>query len=145
MYEFLKKYVVNDVKEENNEIYIFYPVSESDITDAEKRMGFKFPNSLKQFYREIGYGFMAYGGNNINRIMHPDDIADYFCDDEVYDYVDKEYYEKDELVFFHISGQDFLTMVYDGKKEGEILCFHRKIADSFEDFISKMYAEPNYF
>ncbi len=47
MYEFLKKYVVNDVKEENNEIYIFYPVSESDITDAEKRMGFKFPNSLR--------------------------------------------------------------------------------------------------
>lgn len=148
MFEYLKPYVVNDVdekNEKNDENFIFYPVSEEDILQAETRIGFSFPSGLKQFYREIGYGFMHSDRDEIERIMHPDDIADFICKDEVYAGFDTDFYQEDELVFFHISGDDFLTIRYAHGEEGEVVCFHRTIAPSFEDFIFKMYTNPGYF
>lgn len=141
MYEYLKKYVEADITEMN----CFFQVKEEEIEQAEKRMNFKFPNCIKEFYREIGYGFIGKNPYFINRIMAPDDIADYVCGDDVYEYVDKSIYGDDELVFMHISDEDFLTIKCSGELEGKIIYFGRKIANSFEEFIKEMYNNPNYY
>lgn len=141
MYEYLKERLESNVDEMN----LFFKVTEEEIELAEARMKIKFPNSIKNFYREIGYGFLGRNRYYINRIMAPDDIADYVCGNDVYEYVDKSIYNEDELVFMHIGDEDFLTLKYSGKFEGEILYFGEKIADSFEEFINKMLDKPNYY
>ncbi|MDQ0882393.1 hypothetical protein QFZ73_003404 [Peribacillus sp. V2I11] len=52
-------------------------MKEKDLIEAEQRLGFKFPPELREFYLEVGYGFLK--GNNensISRLMDPDIIAD---------------------------------------------------------------------
>lgn len=141
MYEYLKNYVESNVDEMN----LFFKVTEEEIEHAEERMKFKFPNGIKIFYKEIGYGFLGRNANYINRIMAPDDIADYVCGSDIYEYVEKYIYSEDELVFMHIADEDFLTIKYSGELEGEILYFGEKVADSFEEFINKMFNKPNYY
>ena len=141
MYEYLKKYINVDSSKQHR----FFKVEEGEIERAEKRMQFEFPNCIKEFYREIGYGFIAKNPNFYNRIMHPDDIADYVCNDDVYEYVDKSVYGDDELVFMHIQDEDFLTIKCSGELEGKIIYMGSIIADSFEEFIKEMYNNPNYY
>lgn len=140
MYEYLKHYIERSSK--NN---MFYKVNDQDIKDAENRMKLSLPDCIKIFYKEVGYGFLMGDKNYINRIMAPDDIADYVCNENIYEYVDKSIYEENELVFMHISDEDFLTIIYKGEDEGKILYFGQKIAESFEEFIKKMCSSPNYY
>lgn len=123
----------------------FNNVTEEDILTAELKMGFPFPNSLRVFYREIGYGFFKASPAFINRIMEPADIADFMCEADEYAHVDRDVYPEDELVFMHISGDDFLTIEYSGRKEGAVKYFGDIIAPSFADFISRMAENPGYF
>ncbi|MBE6753445.1 MAG: SMI1/KNR4 family protein [Ruminococcaceae bacterium] len=139
MYEFFK----NCIQESSG--LTFSKVSEEAITEAEQRMGFAFPHSLRAFYQEIGYGFFKYDPAFINRIMEPSDVADFVCMSEEYMYVDRSLYPEDELVFMHISGEDFLTVEYSDGKEGVVKYLGSAIAESFADFLKKMIAAPNYF
>lgn len=139
MFDFFKSNV------EKRDNLIFYEVTEEEIIDAEKRMGFKFPKSLEIFYREVGYGFINASPNFINRIMEPSDIADFICSSEEYAYIDKSIYDEDELVFMHISSEDFVTMDYKNYKEGVIKYFGEIIANSFAEFLEKMLEDPNYY
>lgn len=139
MYETFKSNV-----EKRNDL-IFYEVSEEAIRDAEKRMGFRFPKSLETFYREIGYGFIKGSPNFINRIMAPEDIADFVCDSEEYEFVDKSIYDEDELVFMHLSDEDFLTIEYKDGNGEVIKYFGDIIAYSFEEFLEKILEKPNYY
>lgn len=133
------------IKELENPNIKFYPVDVSEIDKAEKRMGFEFPESLKTFYKEIGYGFFGNNKNFINRLMSPEDIADYVCNESVYKYVDKSFYSENQLVFIHISDEDFLTIIHKGENKGNILYFGDKIADAFEEFIKKIIITPDYY
>ena len=141
MYDYLKPYI----EPQGNANYQFYPVSQDEILEAEKRMEMAFPSQLKEFYQDIGYGFFNGDQFNINRIMSPSDIADFMCNDEPYDCIDKSIYEENEMPFMHISGEDFLTIVSDGDDKGSILYFGTKIAESFYSFVEKMYREPNFY
>ena len=122
---------------QNQRNFVFYKVNDSEITNSEKRMGMKFPASLAIFYREIGYGFIKGEPYFINRIMAPDDIADFVCGEEEYAYVDKSIYGPNSLVFLHISDEDFLTIDYEDGKEGCIRYFGGVIANSFIEFLEK--------
>lgn len=77
--------------------------------------------------------------------MSPSDIADYVCGEDIYEYADKSIYGKDELVFLHIGNEDFLTIVFKGERKGSILYFGEKIADSLEEFVTKMIDTVNYY
>ena len=136
MYECIKNKMVNekDVR--------MYEVTKEDIQNAEERMGFTFPETLNAFYNEIGFGFVKSSSNFINRIMSPTDIADFVCNSEEYEYVDKSIYREDELVFMHVSDEDFITIAYE---EGDIRYLGEKIADSLVEFLEKIIAVPNYY
>lgn len=146
-FQFLKEYIV-DISENNNEKrHIFYSIEQSEIINAENRIGREFPSELKEFYSEIGYGFLCKEDKtHTNRIMHPSDIADFYCEDEVYNYVDRDLYESDELIFFDLGGEgDFLTLKLDEKDNGAVYYFGRKVAGSLKDFFIKMNQETNYY
>ena len=49
----------------------FYPVSEKEIEEVERNLDLKFPNELREFLIEVGYGFIKGSEFNINRIMGP--------------------------------------------------------------------------
>lgn len=146
-FKFLSQYIVEKTGDSNNSRHIFYRINEDEIINAEERLAEKFPNQLKEFYLEIGYGFLCTEDKvRINRLMHPDDIADFYCDDEIYAHVDRDMYESDEMIFFDLGGEgDFLTLKINGENLGAVYYFGRKIADTLKGFIEKMDLETNYY
>lgn len=146
-FRFLKEYIVDKPQSTNEKRHIFYSVEQNEVINAENRMGNNFPNELKEFYSEIGYGFLCKDDKvHTNRIMHPSDIADFYCEDEVYSYVDRDLYESNELIFFDLGGEgDFLTLKLDGEDNGAVYYFGRKVAESLKDFLIKMDQETNYY
>ncbi len=141
MYDYLKDYI----EPEGNNYNHFYPVSQDEIIKAEKRIQIVFPAELINFYNEVGYGFLSSDKYYINRIMSPTDIADFMCNEEPYDCIDRSIYEENEMAFMHISGEDFLTILLDGVDKGSIMYFGTIIAESFYSFVEKMYNEPNFY
>ena len=117
------------------------PISEGEIESAEKRMQFSFPEELRCFYSEIGYGFIRGSKSFANRIMPPVAVADYVCFDDFYEYVDRSIYSDDDIPFFDLSAEDFLMI----RKDGKIVYFGDIIADSFTEFIEKELENPDYF
>ncbi|MEH7653489.1 SMI1/KNR4 family protein, partial [Bacillus safensis] len=60
-----------------NEKHKFIRLQENKLLNAEERLGFELPYERRDFYLEVGYGFIkGSDGNAINRIMGPDAIAD---------------------------------------------------------------------
>lgn len=53
-YEYLKEYINRDINIPGN---FFGSVKASDIILSEKRVCFAFPDALKEFWLDIGYGF----------------------------------------------------------------------------------------
>lgn len=140
---FLKEYVINSYKEKSQR-HIIYKVDIYDVINAENRMNKNFPNELREFYKNVGYGFICKDDKfHTNRIMGPSDIADYYCEDEVYSDVDRELYEEDDFIFFDLGQYgDFITISI---KDGSIKYFGKKIAKSLEEFLEKMDNETNYY
>ena len=65
--------------------------------------------------------------------MPPDDVADYVCFDSFFEYVDRSIYSAEDILFFHLSDEDFLMI----RKDWKIVYFGEVIADSFIDFMRK--------
>src|SRR5262245_13247416 len=81
--EEFKKFVGLDENSSEPTPNIFWPVPESEILHAERLIGVRFPETLRQFYQEIGYGFFTQGTENatddgflINRLIDPESVAD---------------------------------------------------------------------
>ncbi|WP_311774029.1 SMI1/KNR4 family protein [Listeria booriae] len=104
----------------NNPENSFYPLSLKDIEQVENELDLTFPNELRQFYLEIGYGFFIGSEYQINRLMDPESVRDFrlrvddyefYPDIEIFDEV-----EEDKLVFF--EGDESTTILI-GLGEGE--------------------------
>ena len=55
----------------------FYSLNEDIIIEAEKEMGIIFPEELRSFYIQIGYGFLNTKRDNFNRIMDPYSVCEF--------------------------------------------------------------------
>lgn len=93
----------------------FYPVNLDKIRDSESKLGIQIPELLKEFYAEVGYGFLKSKVDNINRIMDPESVLDFrlrqhdfefYSDIEIY-----KQFEDDKLVFFEAN-----EVIYDAQK-----------------------------
>lgn len=138
MFEYLKRY---------DEKHLFYKVSEKDIEIAEKRIKNKFPNELRTFYIEIGYGYF-YDADECytNVLMKPQDIADFVCGEENYFYSEeREFLSKEDLVFYEIESNIHVYIKLDGKDKGKVFLGKKEIAVSFKDFIFKLDSKSNYY
>ncbi|RXZ01521.1 SMI1/KNR4 family protein [Fictibacillus sp. S7] len=124
----------------------FYPVSEKEIEEAESNLGLKFPNDLREFLLEVGYGFLKKTENN--RIMGPASIRDarlkvndfkFYPDIEAY-----EELEEDKLIFFE-ANESALLLIGLGEGNNPIYYDEIKIANSLEEFLRNMKDDDNYY
>jgi len=155
-YDYLKKYINNKEKSPANRFDI---LPSNYINDAEQRLGYKFPNQLKEFWQQVGGGSLcvsnsAEASGLDNLIMGPGDIADIILDKKrsqesglilyyVYDYL-----EPNDMPFFAIGdSSDFLVMKPKSENPNAVYSLAgTKIEDNFETFIYRLYHEsPKYY
>lgn len=131
--------------------HCFYNVSEEEIAEAERMLSTHFPDELRQFYRNVGYGYL---GNDdpdfLDQLMHPIEIAKLKLGLDFYGNMfeeDLEYYTSDEVFpFFDLGGEaDYLVIQMEGEGRGNVLYFGTSIASSFNEFVEKMCEKTNYF
>lgn len=127
----------------------FYIVKEDAVDKAQNELGVVFPQELRKFYKEIGYGFLESKSYNFNRIMDPGSICEFrlrtgqFEDDSALNLY--EAYERDTLIFFEVCESFYLGIGFSQNNNGKIYYKKEKIADSLEDFLIKYQADENYF
>ncbi|EAG2980615.1 TPA: SMI1/KNR4 family protein, partial [Listeria monocytogenes] len=84
----------------------FYPVSLEEIEEVEETLDLKIPKELKDFFLNVGYGFIKGSKYNINRIMDPYSIRDFRLKQNDYEFFpDIEVYDEleEEIIFFEGS------------------------------------------
>lgn len=132
-----------------NEKHKFIRLQENEILDAEERLGFELPNELRDFYLEVGYGFIkGSDGNTINRIMDPDTIADITLREGIYEFdpdLEGIYEEDDKLVFYEVNEGVYLTLDLNTPQQTPVYFFETQIACSLEEFIRKVDEDAEYF
>ena len=147
MYNIFKDYVVDNEKIKNNKKVIFYPVTIDEINSAENQMNKQFPDSIKQFYLEVGWGFFEDESKSfINLLMSPSDIADFYCAKGNYVYAEeREFLEENEFVFFEVDANCHITLNLVNSSEDGIYFGTDKIAENLIDFVKKMSENSNYY
>ncbi len=147
-----KKFVFQDP---NSDIWdnkhVFFMNSENDIADVEEKLGMSLPQELKDFYIEIGYGFLCNGESyNTNRFISPIEIFDFYSGMNTYENdIRRQYYQdRGKLIFFEISAQAFLTIdIQQPNSLGQCPIYfgERKIANSLEEFLMEMDKKVDYY
>lgn len=127
----------------------FYKVEENKIKEAESILGFPLPNELKNFYREVGYGFVNDNEYNINRLMDPLSVSDFRLRREEYEYMPEiDYYDdyKDnKLIFFKNNESTFFSMELKETGKCKIYWLDDVIAHSLSEFLVRYQENPDYF
>lgn len=138
-YEFIK------LNQENS----FYLVTSNEIKEVEQTLGLKIPHELKEFYLEIGYGFIKGSEFNINRIMDPYSVRDFrlrendyefFPDIEIY-----EEFESEKVIFFEGSESALMSIELNESNENPIYYYDIQIAASLKEFLRKIEENDKYY
>ena len=168
-FSYLKEFLSPHPKFEGTNINWFYPVSEEEIVAAEKAAHISFPDQLREFYQEIGYGSLyapynapkGYTAYMSNQILLPLVAAAFYKplegdtwvpDDGPIDAGDEGHYmdassyeilEPGDLPFFEIADStSFMVMKPHSANPNAVWYMGKeKIEDSFEKFIWNLYYE----
>ena len=133
----------------NNLKNTFYEVKLPEIEEVENELGIRFPEQLRKFYLEVGYGFINGSDGNVNRIMDPYSVRDfrlrqndfeYYPDIEIYDE-----FEDNKLIFFEGNEVSMISIAFDNDKSNSIFYYDEKIAESFIDFINKISKDDTFY
>ena len=158
-YKYLQKYSNQNKKRYAYNENHFRTLFIEDIEAEEKRLGFRFPEQLREFWLEIGYGSIRVGAKtgpdwscpHHNSILRPDQIADILLsnEDDPNSPVLPEFYEllrPGYMPFFEIGDSiSFLYMRPQSDNPNAIWYGRDKICDSFEEFIHRLYYESPTF
>jgi antitoxin YxxD len=159
-YEYIKQFKYNFFERPKTHNY-FYPVTEKEICNAEKKMGFPLPSELREFYLEIGSGKLPISINEKdensgleNRILPPEHLEDIMTGTSINEetglYFSRDNYEDmqpGDLPFFEIfDSSKFLFMKINSDNPNAVWTISSiKIEDSFERFIWRLYHEKSDF
>jgi len=159
-YNYLFKTVKLNKRRKDSTTDNFYSIDELNISRAEKRIGYKFPNGLKEFWLEVGEGVLYHGNReqsdmaHNNTFMSPKEIADIILLREESGLAIAPYFEdildnEPELMpFFEVGDSyDFLYMKPQSE-DPEVIYddMHRIIAKNMEEFVHKLYYEsPDFY
>ena len=136
-------------KIKNNSKNTFYPVKAESIRKAESEMGIIMPKSLVEFYLNVGYGFLETNIYNINRIMGPSSVAEFWL--EIGQFENSEEaeifgeYARDKLVFFEATESLFLSIGITKLNGGKIYYYDEVIAGNLNEFFEKYLEDEKYF
>ena len=140
----ITKQIIRDEKAKG-----FYLVTEDEISEAESMLNITFPSELKEFYLNIGYGFIKGSEYNVNRFMDPYSVCDFrlrqneyesYPEIEIYDH-----FEDNKLIFFESDTSALISIDLGNKEKSQIYYYNTKIADSLEEFVLKIQEDDNYF
>ena len=127
----------------------FYPVTIEEIKKLEDELKLSVPKELREFLLDVGYGFINGSEYNINRIMDTESIRDFRLrkgDFEFYPDIDiYDEYEEDKLIFFEGSESALISIELTSKNISSIYYYDVKIADSLEEFITRIQEDDNYY
>ena len=157
-YEYLNKYKDPELKF-SGICNAFYPLSEEQIINAEKRIGFKFPSELRKFYEEIGYGFLQTSHNTpkdyefygFNYIESPQVIADIMLNGIESGYIIDSTLNllvPGDLPFFEMYDSSYFMIIKLNSNNPNAVWTDTgiKIEDSFQKFIWRLYHEsPDFY
>lgn len=132
----------------NNNENVFYLVSLDEITEVENELLVNIPEELKNFFINVGYGFIKGSKYNINRIMDPYSIRDFRLKQNDYEFFpDIDIYDDllDKLVFFEANETAMISIKISEKVKNEIYFDEFKIADSLEEFLEKISEDDQYY
>jgi hypothetical protein len=132
----------------NDAIGTFFSLDEGAVREGEQKLGFAFPEQLKIFYRQVGYGFLNSKIDGINRLMDPKSVVQFrsqtgqFEDNPLVN----EYkpFEAKRLVFFEVNEVSFLSIGIDDMA-GVIFNGDKKIADSLAEFLTKFTENETFY
>ena len=153
-YEYLDKYVDIDYDGSVRQNR-FSSLCEKEVLEQEKRLGYKLPSQLREFYFTIGYGnFRNNHDRSIiqkdwaNRLLDPTSLADIklLGYDSGQITSDVEFAEED-LPFFEIAdGNYFFCLKPQSTHPNRVYDADDVVAESFEEFIWKLYyVSPIYY
>ncbi len=123
------------------------PVSADHVVQAELELGFSLPSTLKDFYSQIGYGWLGSESRTDvrNLIAHPLDLVDLYKGES--ELSPPEGFLEGDLPVFDCGGFRFLVMRPDSGSQG----VYRDdggnlvIADDFIAFIDKLIKDPLFY
>ena len=127
----------------------FYPVKLDKIRDSESKLGIQIPELLKEFYVEVGYGFLKSKVDNINRIMDPESVLDFrlrqydfefYPDIEIY-----KQFEEDKLVFFEANEVALLSIGFAAENKGKIYYYDKEIAPNLVEFLEQLMGDDTFY
>jgi len=125
-----------------------HKVTNEDILKAEQRMNISFPIDLKQFYLEVGYGFIkAQSDNAINRILGTGTVADISLREGIFEFnpdLDDLYDDQNKLIFFEVNEGVYISIDLQ-LVNNPVFYFDIQIADSLEDFFKKFLNDNEYY
>ena len=130
-------------------------VKDSDVEQAQNKLKVIFPEQLKLFWKEIGFGNLAIEpgdfASNWDKFFSPEEVvqlrrregefaqyARYLSEGGI-----EEREAEGDLVFFQINHATYLTI--SPKENGRIYYYDLPIAESLEDFFRKDLNKYYYF
>ena len=127
----------------------FYSLDKNAVDRAQEDLGIIIPKELREFYEEIGYGFLNSEEGYYNRIMDPQSLCEFrfregqFANNPELDIY--EGYEQDGLIFFEICEGSYLSIGFSKKNNGKIINEDKIIANSLKEFLIKYQDDERYF
>ena len=118
------------------------------IITCEKELG-EIPSDLREFWTNVGYGFIRSANHNTNRILDPISVIDFrlgqgdfeiLPDIEIY----KEY-QDNKLVFFEGNESAYLSIGISGEISGKVFYYDVEVASSLEVFLEKILSNDTYY
>ncbi|WP_425363837.1 SMI1/KNR4 family protein [Candidatus Tisiphia endosymbiont of Hybos culiciformis] len=159
-YNYLEKFINNsNTPAPRNS---FTKTNFQDVKNAEDKLGFEFPESLKIFWLEIGSGVLSksINGNSAlcyaNYILRPNEIADImilkeesdYILPEAVEYIEEGYIKSNDIIFFEIGDMSSFLVMKPGTDKPDAVydMLGRLVEEHFEKFIWRLYHEsPDYY
>ena len=136
-------------KIKSNPSHQFYPLTKDEIKNSESKLGIIFPKLLREFYLEIGYGFIGSEVGNINRIMDPESVLDFrlrqndfefYPDIEIYDE-----FEEDKMIFFEANESVLISIGFGSDNNGKIYYYNKEISKNLGEFLEKLLEDDTFY
>ncbi|MFT9818277.1 SMI1/KNR4 family protein [Lysinibacillus sp. NPDC056185] len=123
----------------------FSSIKSDEIEQVESELGIIFPKELKLFLMEIGYGsFVGEEELDENCVLSPSAIRDFRLRQGFFEAY-PNYDEENKLIFFiGWESVPFSIGLTDGEQNA-VYNNEKKIANSLEEFLTKIIEDPEYF
>lgn len=155
--DFLQDHIVSYSNEQfdwntaTDKFICFIKLTSQDIDAAEQRLasvGYHFPNELKQFWSELGCGYLCSNFLADNVIEDPTALLDIYFSEGEWSKLKTtlNLYDANELPFLRTTNFNYITIGLEaGKNLGKIYFNGVEIAPSLPEFIQSLLKNPIYY